>query len=161
MPYLAALVAGCGAFERAEVELAGGPATVARTRDGTSPARRGPSGARVTLTSADRAERASLGLVVAALDLASALGKPRSALDGIEHFARADGPHLVIRLERAGGRGRETWLIDNTWALRRLDRPVDHNTAQRTGRSGAVLVWEGRLAPAMETLSLVLPGSQR
>jgi len=186
-----ALVAGCSAYELAEIHVTQG-APVARASKGsllmldgcagdgyvgvrgdsaaasghTTVFRRGNSGrsarwapdrrtgaasprfpdTRVTLSSSENTSRAELGLVMSALDFVGAHARARSVVDGLEHFARdGSGPRVTVRMERAGGQGAETWLLDRKWALRRMG-------------CGAMLVWEGELAPVLDRLAVVLRG---
>jgi hypothetical protein len=146
----AALGAGCRVYERAEIEVSLRSAS-ARAREGMLLAPDGAaaddgSGFRTVLGSSDGTSRAELGLVASALDFVGAHGRARSVVDGLEHFARdGNGPRVVIRIKRAGRGGDETWLLDRTWGLRRMD-------------CGAMLVWEGELGPVLERLSVVLRG---
>lgn len=168
---VAALVTGCAAYERVDIivdphpartAFAGGSHWDARARPGLGRgipawydrlrggATHGPRGAatnapvRLTLGSSSPTDRAALSLVALALQRVAAAGGPRSILDGLEHFARAGLPRFVIHLDHRDGRGRETWIIDRAWALRKLD-------------GGGVLVWQGELGPVLRSLSLVLP----
>ena len=112
--------------------------------DGTAAAA-GPA-FRTTLASSKGTSRAELGLVASALDFVGAHARARSLVDGLDHFARdGRGPRVVVRIDRAGGRAGETWLLDRTWALRRMG-------------CGAMLAWEGDLAPVLERLDVVLRG---
>ncbi|MHC5054988.1 MAG: hypothetical protein ACYTKD_09770 [Planctomycetota bacterium] len=145
-----ALGAGCSAYERAEIEVslrsasARAPEGMLLSPDGAAAG--DGSGFKRVVGSSDGTSRAELGLVTSALDFVGAHGRARSVVDGLEHFARdGNGPRVVIRIERAGGRGDETWLLDRTWGLRRMD-------------CGAMLVWEGELGPVLERLSVILRG---
>ena len=83
--------------------------------------------------------------MASALDFVGAHGRPRSVVEGLDHFSHnGTGPRIEIRIERAGERDGEAWLLDRTWALRRMG-------------CGAMLVWQGELGPVLERLSLVLP----
>jgi len=182
-----ALVTGCSAYELAEIEVTQGTPVAraskgpllmleGRAHDGYVGVRGDPAAAgghttvfrrsfprwapdrragaaspclpdtRVTLSSSENTSRAELGLVASALGFVGAHARARSVVDGLAHFARdGSGPRVTVRMERARGRGAETWLLDRTWALRRMG-------------CGAMLVWEGELAPVLDRLSVVLQG---
>ena len=121
-------VTGCCALERAEVSVV----------------RRGAvQGAAFALDSSDAASRSDLGLLRAALALTSALGEPRPAMEGDAHFAGPSDAYLAIGLR--GGGTVETWRLDGGWATRQLP-------------GGAMLVWEGDLAPVVDAVLLAAPG---
>jgi hypothetical protein len=144
--------AGCSVYERAEIKVSR-RAIAARAPDGAllipisdGPVDDGGVDFRMTLASSGGTSQAELGLVASALDFVGAHAQIRSVVDGLGHFSRESrGPRVIIRIEHAGGRGDETWILDRTWALRKM-------------ACGAMLVWEGELAPVLERLSIVLRG---
>ncbi len=122
------------------------PRRTLQGRAGAQSARFESPDLRVTLSSSSKTSRAELGLVASALDFVGVNARPRSVVDGLAHFSdNATQPRVVIRIERTGGRGAETWILNRTWALRRMD-------------GGAMLVWEGELGPVLDRLSVVLRG---
>jgi hypothetical protein len=149
------LVGGCSAYERAEIEVSLRPSG-ARELDGallipSRPARKAPDAARngaanlrLTLGASGGTSRAELGLVTSALEFVGAHGRARSVVDGLAHFdSEGTWPRVVIRMDNASFRQGEVWLLDRTWAMRRLG-------------CGATLVWEGELGPVLERLAVVL-----
>jgi len=145
-----AFVAGCSAYELAEIEVFLRPVATTPSEcvivGRENPGPDGGCGLKLTLSSSGGTSRAELGLVSSALDFVGAHARARSVVDGLAHFARdGQGPRVTVRMERAGGRGVETWLLDRTWALRRM-------------AGGAMLVWEGELKPVLDRISVVLQG---
>jgi len=145
-----ALVAGCTAYELAEIEVFPRPVATAPSeclivgREDSAP--EGGGGLKLTLSSSGGTSRAELGLVSSALEFVGAHARARSVVDGLAHFARdGSGPRVTVRMERARRGCAETWLLDRNWALRRMG-------------CGAMLVWEGELGPVLDRLSIVLRG---
>ncbi len=86
--------------------------------------------------------------MTSALEFVGAHGRARSVVDGLAHFDRhGNWPRVVIRIDHAGSRQGEVWLLDRTWAMRRLG-------------CGATLAWEGELEPVLERLAFVFRGAR-
>ena len=130
---LAAMLAGCGAIERAGISFVVGDRGVAAR----------------ALRSEVPTENAELSLVGAALRLIPASGHARPSVDGRAHFSTPGASFYGLRLLRRNGLGAggaERWRLDGKWAVRELPE-------------GVVLCWEGDLRLVVETLGVVLPVS--
>jgi hypothetical protein len=108
------------------------------------------------LDSSTGSGKSELRLLHAALGLAGAAGHTRTAATALRHFRGSSGAlshkkdgqlPLLVRIHRSDQLGKETWLVDGTWVLRKLD-------------GGAVLAWKGDFGTVTSTLMLLLPASR-
>jgi len=109
----------------------------------------------VSIDSSVGTGRAGLRLLRAALDFAGASGRTRLASQALAHFGVSANGTIrnpsagCVRIDvfRTDGLGRESWLVDSNWAVRKLE-------------SGALLAWEGDFTDVLSALKLILPARE-